>query len=277
MKTNHAPKSGFTLIELLVVIAIIAILAAILLPALSRGKLKATQAACLNNQKQLMLGLIMYASENGDKVMICQGADGGGFWTPPAGGWNSGSVMQGLDIIQGCLRTNNPLYQYAPNVEVYHCPGDTRFKKLTYAEGWAYDSYSKSQNLGGEAYANYWGAGSTYTKLTQVKNGSETFAFMEDAQAAQGGSFPNRNVGAWVVTWAAPSFSWTDPVAMYHGNVNTQSFADGHAGYHRWKRGQIIAAGTAAANGQPVNGIFTDPSSPDDQYIRNNYRFPTWQ
>jgi prepilin-type N-terminal cleavage/methylation domain-containing protein len=274
--TIFRKNKGFTLIELLVVIAIIAILAAMLLPALGRAKLKATQGACLNNQKQIILGLTMYAGENGDRVMICQGADGGGFWTPPPGGWNSGSVDQGAKVIQDCLRTNNTLFQYVPSVGVYHCPGDTRFKKLTFAEGWAYDSYSKSQNLGGEAYNNYWGAGATYTKLTAVRNPSETFAFMEDAQS--GNPSPNRNVGAWVVTWVAPStFNWTDPVAMFHGNVDTQSFSDGHAESHRWRRSQVIAAGLAAANGQVAGNFFTDLSSPDDQYVRNNYRFPGWQ
>ena len=284
------PKpAAFTLIELLVVIAIIAILAAMLLPALSRAKLKATQATCLSNQKQLALALVMYADDNSDKVVPYNFA--GGFWGGPAGGWPPATLQLALSAIQNGLKNSNPLYKYAPNVEVYHCPGDTRFKKTLLNDGWAFDSYSKTENVGGEPWpgpagnAPYCGANATYNKMAEMLWAANTFVFMEDADER------NYNRGTWaeqmqhIANPATPDtfLQWIDPPAIYHGNIGTASFADGHAEYHKWKNAIVIKGGQNAANGLnpaannpgwPPSG---DASGPDGQYVKDKYRYPGWK
>ena len=291
--SKRTAMRGFTLIELLVVIAIIAILAAMLLPVLARTKLKATQATCISNQKQLMLAFMMFSAENDDQIVPFGSATGehnmDGYIRPDLapGGITWATIGQTADQAMANLTKAlaypgvDPLYKYAQNVGVIHCPGDTRFKFNAPGRGWAYDSYSKPESIAGETYNNWWGQGSTYTKLAAISAPSDTFAFVEDVDSR------GYNVGTWTLNWQATtaqaghpqSFTWEDPLPMYHGNVSTFAFADGHAEAHTWGDGALINFGKLVAAGGAIGNQPNPPNyrTADYEYIYQGFRFPTWQ
>ena len=282
---SKIPGNGFTLIELLVVIAIIAILAAMLLPALAKAKLKATEASCLSNQKQLGLAFSMYVNDNNGSLLNYTNSTGannaGGFWglEPGApGDWTTPAVA--LTDVQSCLRTNNLLFQYAPNAGVYHCPGDVRFNLpigTGSAIGWAYDSYAVTENV--EPNLDFT---DSFTRSSQIRRTSDCVIFAEqaDTRGYNNGSFGLEAKGGNIVA-ADNRISFTDVFSMYHGNVGTFSFADGHAEPKKWLDSAIVADGKAAqtvgSNGYQYSNFSAQPSQTglDAAWIYQHFESPS--
>jgi prepilin-type N-terminal cleavage/methylation domain-containing protein/prepilin-type processing-associated H-X9-DG protein len=288
-------RRGFTLIELLVVIAIIAILAALLLPALAAAKKRATQAACLSNQKQLALAWMMYASDNSDKVVNFNNrnvADNPPDWriqpqlvaaAPPAG-------LTGNALTQWYFQTGykiGPLFQYAPNPDIMHCPGDIRTKKTGH---FCWDSYSGVGGfIGGDpAYGQYEGQ---ITKQTQVMNSSTRFLWVEECasqtRTAFGQTF-GENDGAWDMQPGNPNSppspfftaTWVDSPAAFHGANSTFSFVDGHAAPHKWLSSLVITFANSMSPGKYFNispntgeGVAANAAKADLYYVASH--FPT--
>jgi len=239
MKANRTTqKSAFTLIELLVVIAIIAILAAMLLPALAKSKTKAQGIHCINSLKQLMLGWSMYATDNQDRVAKTGGmdvfvADPNAASIQPGGAneqWCPGSVDAG----SGAASTNylliekGMIYPQVKSRSVYKCPAD----KKSYLGSPTVRSMSMNCWFNP---INQWTetAGKVIKKTTDMTAPAPAMTWVTIDEN------PNSINDGWFVvnvTRGAPtSLQWVDYPATYHNKSGGLSFADGHAEMKKWK------------------------------------------
>jgi len=208
-------RRAFTLIELLVVIAVIAILMAILMPALNRAREQGKRAACMNNLKQMALSWNLYADDNdgrlvntntGTSAPTVHGEKGCWvYWSDPS----SATEEVRRDRIRDGL-----LYPYCPNVSLFKCPTGIRGEVVTYSIPDAMNGY----------YAIQGAKEQIKTLRTQIRNPTEQIVFLDEGRLSS---------SSWTIWYDQER--WWDQITARHGDGTNFSFADGHSEYWKWK------------------------------------------
>jgi prepilin-type N-terminal cleavage/methylation domain-containing protein len=234
-------RTGFTLIELLVVIAIIAILASLLLPALSHAKAQSQTVYCLNNNKQLDLAWLMYDHDNSDHLVPNQNQYG------PEDGQAAGSWICGFMDWTATTKDNtntdlllNPtnavLAQYfAAQRNIYLCPADYYRSPAQAAAGWARRDRSVAMNYfmgpGTAGRPDKSGGDATfYLKLSDMRKCPPTRAFVFADE--QGDTLNDCVI---YISLLLADGGWEDLPAGYHAGACCFAFADGHSEIHKWQ------------------------------------------
>jgi len=238
-----ATREAFTLIELLVVIAVLAILAALLLPALSSGKAKAQEIACLSNLKQLQACWHLYIGDNDDKLPGNTALNNGDLgnrdeWTADPSSWVQGNAW--TDTTPTNLQSG-VLYLYNRSLGIYRCPAD---KSTVRDQGLIPRNRSVSMSM----YMNFRadpgspGYDLCWHRLGQIQRPGSSCAAVfvdENEKSIQQGAF-GINAPDSLTMFGGPLWTWVSFPATRHNNAGTLSFADGHVEVWRWREANTM-------------------------------------
>jgi len=276
MKNSRRPQSAFTLLELLVVIATIAILAALLLPVLSKAKARATGIQCQSNLKQLQLGWQLYADENSDFIP-------GNNWWMEAGsngcvrgpfnwmtGWEDATLADDMDNTNTSLFLDSQwssLGQYTKVAAIYHCPAS----RVMVKEGGGLFPLARTVSMNGwMGYTNrpdpvggftYFKKTSDLTKLSP----SAAFVFVDERDdSVDDGFFGVSMVNDIMVEIAS----------NYHGGSGPVTFADGHVEIHSWRSPDTQFNQVSGVATEKYNFISVAPDDPDLLWFRDHATTP---
>jgi len=240
---NGKTSRGFTLVELLVVIAIIAVLMAILMPALNRVREQGKRAACFGNMKQLILAWVIYADENDEKIV--NGAAGFSnrnmswgdhrnelAWIDKVDPGDPAVTLQGI--------RDGALWPYLGNVDVYRCPTGRRGEVFTYSIMFSMNAVEHPWVQGVE--------GAHIKNRSQIHNPAPALrlVFIDE------GSMTSDAYAVWYL-----EETWFDDPPVRHGDGTNVAFADGHAEYWKWKgtdtikRARLVETGHQGSHWKP--------------------------
>lgn len=249
-----SPASGFTLIELLVVIAIIAILAAMLLPALSRAKQKAQGIQCMSNTKQLIFAWTQYKDDFLDVLAFNIPSSSGN-----SGGWVNGVMSDSgtdTDNTNVNLMMSGQIGPYVKNSGIYRCPADN-YLPSGYSRP-RVRSYSMDFTVGNKAtegtvlvYNDYW---PNFLKMGDFRFPTLTWVISDEHSDSINDGFqcPPTSDGE--------TTTWSDVPASYHNNACGYSYADGHSEIHKWRQGNTCHPVVGNDNWLPLSATapYTD-------------------
>ena len=236
---------AFTLVELLVVIAIIGLLAAMVLPALSKGKAVALTTVCLNNTRQLQIAWYNYAQDSKDRLV-------------PAGGWINTDIPPGYSLnrpgdLNEDIVTTGLLWPYVKSEGVYRCPAQTAVYAGTFLRAVPVDSFAISDSMNGASGSR----DPVHNRLlTSIKTPAPVDAIVfvdENLYTIDFGEFGMPTAIADGMTrWADHVPAGRHPVAG-----GTLSFADGHSEVHHW----VEPSTPAIIQWNPTNTFYEYPGA----------------